>query len=170
MRYDPHMEKWSEQNTYRLFRWSIILKSVDALLQLVGGLLILIIPLQAVVDFVNYVTVDELAENPGNFIMSSLLSWSQHLSMDVKLFAAWYLLSHGIVKGILLLALIKEYLWAYPVSIVVFGAFFIYQVYLLIFKTHSVFLLALTLFNILFIWLIYHEYRLRQAFAARRAS
>jgi uncharacterized membrane protein len=164
------MAGWNEQNTHRLFQWSIILKSIDAGIQLVGGFLILVIPLQSVVDFVTNSTVDELAENPGNFIASSMLTWSHSLSMDVKLFAAWYLLSHGIVKTILLIGLVKEYLWAFPASLVIFSAFLMYQVYLLIFKTHSFLLLGLTIFNVIFIWLIYHEYRIRKLVALHKNS
>jgi uncharacterized membrane protein len=162
--------RWNEKNTHRLFQWSIILKSIDAGIQLIGGIIILYIPLQPVVDFISSISLDELAENPTNFLASSALSWSQSLSMDVKIFAAWYLISHGVVKTILLIGLIKEYLWAFPASLAIFTGFFFYQVYLLTFKTHSPWLVALTIFNVIFIFLVYHEYRIRKQLLLKKAS
>jgi uncharacterized membrane protein len=54
---------------------------------------------------------------------------------------------------------LKNQLWAYPASLVVLGLFMIYQIYQIIIG-HSALLIALTLFDMIIMWLIWHEYRL----------
>ena len=55
--------------------------------------------------------------------------------------------------------LLREKLWAYPASFAVFGAFIAYQLYRYTF-THGFGLIALTLFDLVVMLLIWHEYRL----------
>ena len=63
-------------------------------------------------------------------------------------------------------ALLKHKLWAYPLSIIVFAAFIVYQLYRFTF-TRGLGLIALSLFDLVVIWLIYLEYR---ALKQRRAG
>lgn len=59
---------------------------------------------------------------------------------------------------VLVAGLLREKLWAYPASIVVFGLFIFYQ--LARFRyTHSVELLLLTVLDVIIILLTWHEYR-----------
>jgi uncharacterized membrane protein len=46
-----------------------------------------------------------------------------------RLFASIYLLCHGAAKVALVVALWMNALWPYPLTIVVFGAFSVYQTY-----------------------------------------
>jgi uncharacterized membrane protein len=41
---------------------------------------------------------------------------------------AIYVLSHGVIKMVAVVALLKNKLWGYPVSIAVFGGFIVYQI------------------------------------------
>jgi uncharacterized membrane protein len=75
-----------------------------------------------------------------------------------KLFVSLYLLSHGLTKVILVVALWMNALWAYPLTIVVFAAFSVYQMYRYSF-THSIVLLLLTIFDIAIIYLTWMEWR-----------
>jgi len=74
------------------------------------------------------------------------------------LFGAVYLLLHGVVKIVLVAALLKDELWAYPWMLVFLGVFIVYQVYRLSFKPSGG-LTALTLFDAFIAWLTYREYR-----------
>ena len=74
-------------------------------------------------------------------------------------FLRFYLLSHGIVKAVLVVGLMREKLWAYPASFAVFGAFIAYQLYRYTF-THDIGLILLTIFDLFVIYLAVHEYRL----------
>jgi uncharacterized membrane protein len=82
------------------------------------------------------------------------------------LFGAVYLLAHGVVKVILVTALLKNQLWAYPWMIGFLGIFIVYQLYRLSFRP-SVGLTALTIFDAVIAWLTYREYRKQLAVARR---
>ena len=81
------------------------------------------------------------------------------VSVEKHDFYAFYLLSHGLVKGVLVVGLLKEKLWAYPASFVVFGAFIAYPLYPYTF-THDFALILLSIFDLFVIALAIHEYRL----------
>ncbi len=81
-----------------------------------------------------------------------------HLTQSGKLFATLYLLSHGIAKVVLVVALLREKLWAYPSMIVLLGAFIAYQVYRLSYDL-TVGLTLLTLFDAFIVWLTWREYQ-----------
>ncbi|BCG83133.1 hypothetical protein MesoLj113b_66750 [Mesorhizobium sp. 113-3-3] len=48
---------------------------------------------------------------------------ASNFSVSTQHFYAFYLLSHGIVKLALVVALLKNKLWAYPSSLIVLGLF-----------------------------------------------
>ena len=74
------------------------------------------------------------------------------------MFASLYLLSHGLVKVVLVICLWLNKLWAYPLTIAVFAAFMVYQIYRFTY-THSLALIILTLFDGLLIFLTWKEYQ-----------
>jgi uncharacterized membrane protein len=82
------------------------------------------------------------------------------------LFGVVYLLLHGVVKVILVAALLKNALWAYPWTIALLGVFIVYQLYRLSLKP-SVGLTALTVFDAVIAGLTYREYRKQLALAHR---
>ena len=61
-------------------------------------------------------------------------------------------------KLLLVGALLRRKLWAYPIAMIAFGAFILYQLYRFTF-THSIGLIALSVFDLAVIWLIWLEYR-----------
>src|SRR6185437_15800009 len=107
-------------------------------------------------------TQDELAQDPTDFFANFLLHTANHIAIGGQLFAALYLLSHGIIKIFLVIALLKNKLWAYPLSLGVLGLFIVYQVYRFT-DTHSIGLVVLTVFDAIVIWLIWKEYQLVRA-------
>ena len=62
------------------------------------------------------------------------------------------------MKIVLVAALLKNKLWAYPWMIAFLGAFIVYQAYRLTFKL-SFGLAALTFFDVVIAWLTFREYR-----------
>ena len=78
------------------------------------------------------------------------------MSVSTRHFAALYLLSHGAIKLWLILGLLREKLWYYPTAMVIFGLFIAYQLYRFSF-THSVFLLLITVIDLVVIALTWHE-------------
>ncbi len=65
-------------------------------------------------------------------------------------------------KLLLVVALLRGELWAYPIAVVVFAGFILYQLYRFT-LTHGLGLIALSLFDAVVIWLIWLEYRALRA-------
>jgi uncharacterized membrane protein len=149
---------FEEKNIHLLFEISLIFKALLALIEVAGGLTIMFIPHNAILEYVQSIAKYELAEDPTDLIANYLRHWAEHFSLNAQYFAAFYLLSHGIVKLWLIAGLLRNKLWYYPVSMVIFGAFTLYQIYRYTF-THSITLILITFFDLLVIWLIWHEYR-----------
>ena len=149
----------------RLFVAGIIIKGLDGVLELLGGVLLLFIAPAKIQEIAVLVTQPELTEDPDNFIANHILRGASGLSDHVVLFAASYLLAHGIVKVVLVAALLMDKLWAYPWMIAVLGLFILYQLYQLSVQP-SAGLIILTVFDALIVLLTWHEYRRHR----RRAS
>ena len=147
-----------EKNIHRLFEISVLLKGLHALLEVVGGLFLLFISTGTIAQSLTWLTQDELVEDPHDIIARYFIHAGEQLSAG-KQFASLYLLSHGLIKLALVIGLLKNKLWAYPWSIIVLGLFMIYQVYRYTY-THAIGLILLTLFDVVVLWLIWHEYRL----------
>lgn len=63
------------------------------------------------------------------------------------------------MKLALVIGLLRNRMWAYPVSLIVMSLFIVYQLYRYSY-THSAALIALSIFDVVVIGLIWHEYRL----------
>jgi len=145
----------------RFFYASIWLKGVHAVFEILGGIALLLTSPAFILQIVATVTQDEMAEDPNDFVAITLLSAVQRISVSSQHFAALYLLSHGVVKVALVIGLLRNKGWAYPAALAVFGAFVVYQIYRFT-LTHSLGLIALTVFDLAVMWLIWREYRLRE--------
>ena len=157
-----------ERRIHRIFRASVLLKGLHATLECVGGIAIGLIGTDTVSRLVNVLTQEELVEDPKDFLATHLLAWAQGFSVETKHFYAFYLLSHGVVKLFLVAGLLRNKLWAYPVSLVVLGLFIVYQLYRFSY-THDAGLIVLSVFDIVVMWLIWHEYRVVRRFGSLEA-
>jgi uncharacterized membrane protein len=154
----------------RSFRFGITLKGLHALLEMIIGIAVLKINPQAMNRFVLTLLHPELSEHPGDFVATHLLRASQQFEASGMHFASSYLLSHGLVKIVLVVALFRNKLWAYPTMIVTLSAFIFYQGYRFV-LTHSLVMIFLTLFDIVVIVLTWLEYKKQKShFAANRAD
>jgi uncharacterized membrane protein len=142
---------------HRFFRIGVLLKGANALLEIAGGVLAFVVRPSIVTDFALYITQGELTRHPNDVFASQLFQWAEHYSIDSARFAGFYLLSHGSAKLGLVIGLLHNQIWAYPISLVVFGIFVLYQTYLFTLN-HSLTVLLLTLFDIMVMWFIWREY------------
>ena len=141
------------------FDIGVILKGLDGLLEIAGGLLLLAIPLTTIRHLLIWVTGKELSEDPKDFVATHLVHLAETLSVRGYRLTIAYLLVHGGVKLFLVVMLLRRRLWAYPVAIVVFVLFGVYQVYQYTFS-HSLLLAALTVLDVAVIVLTVWEYRI----------
>jgi uncharacterized membrane protein len=151
------MTPLQEKSIRRIFIISIILKGLVSLLELFGGILFLFTG--SVTAILSSLIQGELIEDPTDFIATRLQHVLPYFSTHTQLFAAFYLLSHGIIKIVLVISLLRNKLWAYPATIVVLFLFIAYQLYRLTYA-YSLTFLALTLFDVLLVILTWHEYKI----------
>ena len=149
----------NEHRIHQIFEISVLLKGAHALLECAGGLAFAFVSTDTIARLVNAFTQEELIADPDDFLASHLLSMAQNFSVATEHFYAFYLLSHGIVKLLLVIGLLRNKLWSYPASLVVLAAFIAYQLYRFSY-THGVGLIILTVFDVFVIGLIWHEYQL----------
>jgi uncharacterized membrane protein len=150
------------------FQTGIFLKGFDGASEILGGVLVWLLNPVAAERTVYALFGHQLAANPHAFLATHLIGALQSLA-HCKAFAAGFLLSGGLTKVVVVVALWFERLWAYPLMIVMLGAFAVYQIDWFS-HTHSLILVVLTLFDLLAVWLTWHEYRERNRIRSLRAD
>lgn len=145
-----------EKNIHKVFVISLILKGLNSLLEIVGGILFLFTG--SVTAILSFLIRGELIEDPTDFLATHIQHVLPYFSTHGQLYASFYLLSHGIIKIILVVSLLRNKLWAYPATIVTLFLFVAYQLYRLSYG-FSLILILLTLFDGLIIYLTWHEYK-----------
>ena len=145
------------------FDIGIALKGIDGVLEVIGGFLLLFASPERVNRVVELLTKHELSKDPHDFFANYLVNLAHSFSTGAQFFASLFLFSHGVIKVFLVLSLWRKKLWAYPLAIVVFGLFVIYQMYRY-FLSPSALLIVLSVLDVFIIVLTWLEYRrLRQA-------
>lgn len=142
------------------FEIGILLKFLHGFFEILLGIF-LATPGRLITDnLILALTQSEIAEDPNDLIANYLIKIGNSVSSDINFFAVFYLIFHGVVNTGLAIALFKNKMWAYPLSITIFSLFIIYQVYRY-FHTYSLLLLLLTVFDIFVVVFISLEYRKR---------
>jgi uncharacterized membrane protein len=149
-------------NTSRLdraFRIGITIKGLDGLLEVLGSITLVFLPLAKVQGIVATLALREIAEDRHAFIANFILQLDHRINPHAQLFAVLYLLGHGTVKALLAVALLRGHYRLYPYAMAFLLAFIFYQSYR-VGLDHSVLLGGLTLFDLAITWLVYQEWRL----------
>jgi len=140
-----------------VFRTTLYIKGLHGLLEIAGGVFLLIVRPEQLNSWAETITHGELSQDSHDFIANHILKSAHALTGASLLFGALYLLSHGIVKLVLVVEVLRDHLWAYVALIVVTAIFVIYQIYRL--TNHLSFgLSALTVLDLLIIYLTWREY------------
>lgn len=142
---------------HTLFDISVLAKGADGALEVAGGALLLLTSPDQIRGAVRILTQHELSRDPHDLVAGWLLNSAQHLSPSTTVFAATYLLWHGIVKIGLVTALLMKRRWAYPAAIAAFLLFVVYQLYRYS-HTRSPELLVLSVLDVFIIVLTYLEF------------
>jgi uncharacterized membrane protein len=153
---------------HKLFVVSVVLKGLHSMLECIGGAVLVFVSTDAIKNLVAKVSQESPIANKSDVIARHLTNAAEHFSPGTQHFYAFYLLSHGLVKLGLVAGLLKGKLWAYPASLAVMGLFIAYQMYRYVLD-HSVGLIVLTVFDVIVIALIWHEYRVVKRGGLKRA-
>ena len=149
----------NEKRVHQVFVLSVAAKGAHALFEVFAGIALYLVSTDAIVNAINRWSYDSILDNRHDWLAGKMLEFAGGFSVEKHHFYAFYLLSHGLVKGVLVAGLLREKLWAYPASFVVFTAFIAYQLYRFSY-THDMVLIALSIFDLFVIGLAVHEYRL----------
>lgn len=145
-----------QDRTHRLFMITLVVKGFTATFDLLFGTLLLFSG--SVSTFVTFLARHELVEDPTDFLATQVSHITPYLAAHTQLFAAFYLLTHGVVKIFLVAGLLREKQWAFPVAIVVFVILLLYQIERFL-RTHSILLILLTIFDAFVLTLVWREYQ-----------
>ena len=146
-----------EANIRRIFKVSVLLKAANAIAEIIGGTSLLFTG--EITKIVSKMIQREFLEDPRDYVANIAQHYLPYFSEHSQSFAAFYLLSHGVIKIFLAIGLLRNKLWAYPAAIVFFILFILYQVYRYTY-TQSAFLILLTIFDLIVVGLTWHEYKI----------
>jgi uncharacterized membrane protein len=147
------------QLTRRLFDIGVLIKGIDGVLQAIVGLA-LTFEGRALEEWVWMWVGNRTPWSSDDLLAIAMTHLANILSADSRKFAAYYLVSHGVVKAFLAVQLLRERMWAFPVGIAVFGIFVLYQLHRFAY-THSPAILLFSFLDLIIIALIAREWRLR---------
>jgi uncharacterized membrane protein len=143
---------------HTLFLLSVWIKGLAGVVETIGGFLVFFISQKLLDSFVLFLAAPELAGDSTDWVVNYVSNAVQHFSEGTKYFASIYLVIHGLIKIFLVANLLQKRLWAYPLSLWFLGAFIVYQCYRFT-HTHSIWLVLLTVMDLVVVILIWREYR-----------
>jgi uncharacterized membrane protein len=147
--------------TDRLFRVAVILKGIDGGVQLLGGLLLIVVPPAAITGLANAIITRDLLGDPNGTLAHHLQTAASNFAGGgeggTRLFAIVYLLAHGVIKLALVWALLKEIMIAFPIGVVVLSGFVVYEIWRAA-HTHSIALPIFAALDVVIIVLVIREY------------
>jgi uncharacterized membrane protein len=156
--------------TDRMFKIAIALKGIDGALQVLGGLLLAIIPPTLITGVANTIITRDLLGDPSGTLSTHLATAADHFANgSTRWFAIIYLFAHGVIKLALVWALVKRIMPAFPIAVVVLAGFVVYEVWRAV-ETHSIALPIFAAIDVVIIVMVIREYvKLRRERAADSA-
>lgn len=153
--------QWFKPTTLldKIFEVSIIIKGVEGVFELIGGIGLLIVGPGVITWASSVLTQQELSEN--DTISNFLQHTGQHLASGGTTYIVAYLLVHSIIKLIAVMSMLQNKLWGYPFSLATLGIFMLYQIYQ-VYTGHSWIIAALTVYDVFLLWLIWREWQMQK--------
>ncbi len=151
-----------EKTYHRLFEWGVWIKTIIAIGETVIGVLLYALSTATLNALLYHLLGGEVTEMPRDTLIALLLRGFGGITGTAQSFWAFIFLTHGVVKLALLVGLIKNKLWAYPASAIVFSLLAIYQIYTLATGSPDILLELITALDVVVIILILHEYKHRR--------
>ncbi len=149
---------WREKTLHRAFQVSLVLKGLNAFIEL--GLGVALLFTTRFNDLIATLSANELIEDPHDFLAQQAQHLMPYLSPHTEVFVGLYLIGHGVVNLFLVGGLLREKLWAFPVALGVLSLLIAYQV-VRIAEQHSLILALFTFYDTGVVVLIFREYRAR---------
>ncbi|MFC4652969.1 DUF2127 domain-containing protein [Lactococcus nasutitermitis] len=140
------------------FDIALLLKSIFALGEIIGGTAMFFLTPARVNTLLSWFRRSTMTGEKTGFFTHLIVHFSQNFTTNTQYILAVYLLSHGVIKLVTLALLWRKVLWAYPLSLLVFLGFIIYQINEYT-QTHSIFMIFVTLVDLIMMILTILEYK-----------
>ena len=151
-------EKKNEKTIFEAYEIGLFVKFLQAFLEVVTGVLLYAVSTNNLTKFILSIAHGELAEIPNDYLSDLIIKSAGQITTASKFFIGFYLLTHGVIKVVIIIGLYLKKKWAYLAAMIGFGGLILYQIYHLILN-HSIILFALTIMDLIILWLIWHERR-----------
>ncbi len=148
--------KPKERTITDIFFVSISLKTIQGIIELAAGILILLSTTGYISRILIKLSEIDMLEGPKDSASVSLIHTATNFSSASKTFIVIYLLAHGIIKIFLIIGLFRKKLWAYTAFMYIMIAFTAYEIYRLAVH-YSLLLAIISAFDILLIYLVMRE-------------
>jgi len=146
-----------ENVLHQIFEFGVLIKGINGVWETVSGISILFLSKATINNLFYFLASKELLEDPHDAFFNLLFKFLENLSHNTQVFIAIYILIHGLLNLFLAIQLYRDKIWAYLVTITITTAFIFYQIHRIILY-HSPVLIIITIFDILFVILTWHEY------------
>ncbi|WP_238366625.1 DUF2127 domain-containing protein [Mesobacterium pallidum] len=144
------------------FTLSLLGKGALGLTQLIGALGLWLAPASGLPRLIDWLTANELAQDPGDMVATHLRDWAAALSLQAEHFYIIYLLGHGALNFGVVLALLLRLPGAFTGSLVVLIGFVAYQAVTYV-QTHDPALVVMTAIDVVVIALVLMEHRTKRS-------
>jgi len=149
----------------KTYEIGILIKGIDGLSELLAGLVLWMVSPVTILRVTSWLTRSALQKHPHAFLPAHISAIGHHLATGHNTFAVLFLLGHGLIKIVLVVALLRNLKWSYPFAFVTLGAFIAYQLYAIAVKP-TFGMIFLTVFDGIIVGLVWREwqkYKLRSA-------
>lgn len=143
-----------------IYRVGIVIKGFDGFVELVTGILLIISP-QTPHRLLEHVA-DTAGQHPGTvfeIIEKTVVNLEAHLSGSVLFIIILFLISHGVIKLVLVYCLLKKIYRAYPYALAILVIMFFIQIIPLFSDPGSIGIWLITVLNAAIIFLVWAEYQ-----------
>jgi uncharacterized membrane protein len=148
-----------EKTIYQLFEISVLIKALGSIGEMVAGAAIAFVPSTLVLNTALFLSQGDIGGDADDFVARGLVDVAHWLLISNSLLIGAYLFARGFIQFLLVIALFKNKLWAYPAMLAVLLLFVITQAYQ-IYLSHSILASVITLIDIVTIYFVWKEYNI----------
>ena len=155
---------------HNLFEIVVLMKGVSGILEMILGGVFIFSSRDLIYKVINFFSGQKFIGLLGRLTSDYFIRHTNNFSFSSQKFIAIYFLFYGIVNIFLVISLLRGKLWAYPVAIVFYILFMLYQAYRLVFH-HTSLLIFLIIWDSALVILTYLEYqRLKSQVISQKPS
>jgi len=143
------------------FYGGLVIKGVDALIEFIGGFILIVINHEGLNRLISLIALPELREDPKDIVMNYVITIGQNFSINSQRSVAIYMILHGITKMAVVWVLLTKKMWAYPLAMFVFASFIAYEMYSYMHSQSVLMLIMVILDMVIFVMIILEYKRLK---------